>query len=337
MDDVLDERGVDLSRHDPMRGRKESTMPGVPTRGRAERGQIVVLFALALVAIVAMVGLVLDGGSAFAQRRASQNAADLAALAGANTYLLTGDETTSTIAARANAATNGFTHGTDGTTVAVAYDLSNGAAVRVTITSPHRNNFASVVGMPTWDVSTTAQALTGIPDTVFGAGPMIFSIDAFDSNGTPLPQYADPANPFPFGDTNNDAPETPGDFAWTNYGTGNVDTNEVRNIIDGDLVIEKTLAFGEYIGQHNQGNHTALYTEVHAHLAGTEFPVPIVDHNGIFQGWATFHVVSAVGASDKDVNGYFVSPFLSARLTVGGCSAGTCPRYFGTYALHLVD
>ena len=107
------------------------------------------------------------------------------------------------------------------------------------------------------------------------------------------------------------------DFAWTNYGTGNVDTNEVANIIDGDLTINKTLQFGEYIGQHNNGNHTALFTDVDNHLAGTEFPVPIVDHNGNFQGWATFHVTSAVGGSQKDVNGYFVSPFLSARLTVG--------------------
>ena len=42
---------------------------------------------------IAMVGLVLDGGSAFAQRRDQQSAADLAALAGANDYLLNHDDT----------------------------------------------------------------------------------------------------------------------------------------------------------------------------------------------------------------------------------------------------
>jgi hypothetical protein len=46
-------------------------------------GQIVVLFALALVAIVAMVGLVIDGGTAFAQQRVAQNGADGTATAGA--------------------------------------------------------------------------------------------------------------------------------------------------------------------------------------------------------------------------------------------------------------
>lgn len=307
------------------------------SEGAPERGQIIVIFALALVAIVAMVGLVLDGGSAFAQRREEQNAADLAALTGANVYLLTGDQTASTAAARANAATNGFTHGTNGTTVEVLYDFTNGAAVRVNVSSPHRNNFASVVGMPTWAVSTTAKAITGIPDTVSGAAPMIFSVDAFGSNGQPLPQYGNPNSPYPFGDTNNDAPDTPGDFAWTNYGTGNVNTNQVRNIIEGSLVISKTIDFGEYIGQHNNGNHTALYSDVQDNLAGTDVPVPIVDANGNFQGWATLHIVSATGGSSKDINGYFVSSFLSAQLTVGGCSGGTCPRFFGTYVLNLID
>jgi hypothetical protein len=303
-----------------------------------ERGQVIVIFALALVAIVGMVGLVLDSSATFAQRREQQNAADLASLAGANSYLLTGDQPTARAAARAIAAQNGFTHGAPGTSVEVGFDLANGARVSVDITAPHRNNFAAVLGFSSWDVSTTAAALTGIPDTAQGAGPMIFSIDAFGADGEPLPQYANPGNPFAFGEINNDAPESPGDFAWTNYGTGNVDTNRVRQIIEGDLVIDKTLAFGEYIGQHNQGNHTALYSEVQDHLAGLDLPVPVVDHDGNFLGWATFHVVSASGGSQKDVNGYFVSPFLSERLTVGaGCTGNSCPLFLGNYTLRLVE
>ena len=57
-------------------------------RGRArERGQILVLFALSAVVMIAMVGLVLDGGDTYAQRRDEQNGADLAAMAGANAYM----------------------------------------------------------------------------------------------------------------------------------------------------------------------------------------------------------------------------------------------------------
>jgi hypothetical protein len=50
---------------------------------RGQRGQIVVLFAAASTAIILLVGLVIDGGYSLAQRRASQNASDFAALAGA--------------------------------------------------------------------------------------------------------------------------------------------------------------------------------------------------------------------------------------------------------------
>lgn len=308
-------------------------------RGRTkgpEDGQIIVLFALALVAIVAMVGLVLDGGGAFAQRRSEQSAADLAALAGANDYLLNNNAAQAIATARTVAGQNGWTHGAGGVTVDVAIDTSNGAAVTVDISAPHSNNFASIVGMPTWQVSTTATALTGFPDTVAGAGPFIFSIDAFDdSTGLPKGPYGNKNAPYDFGETNGDIPTAPGDIAWTNYGTGNVNTDEVRQIIEGGLVISKTLAFGEYIGQHNNGNHTALYDPVDDVLSGTDLPIPVVDHNGNFQGWATFHVVSADGGEDKHIRGYFVSPFLSQKLTVGNCSAGDCPRFLGSWSLAL--
>ena len=69
-------------------------------------------------------------------------------------------------------------------------------------------------------------------------------------------------------------PTSPLDFAWTNYGTGNVSNPEVTDIIDGTTTINKTLAFGEYIGQHNNGNHTTLYDDVNTYLAGLDVPAP---------------------------------------------------------------
>jgi Flp pilus assembly protein TadG len=303
-----------------------------------ERGQVVVIFALALVALVAMVGLVLDGGSAFAQRRDQQNAADLAALAGANDYLLTSDSAAAFVRARAVASQNGFTDGANGVTVNVNLATNNGARVQVDITAPHANTFARVIpGQDSWQVSTTATAKTGIPDTVEGAGPFIFSIDAFGTGGQPLSQYGNSASPFDFGQGNGDIPNNASDIAWTNYGTGNVNTSEVREIVEGTLVIKKTIQFGEYIGQKNSGYHTALFPVVDDFLAGTEIPVPVVDHNGNFQGWATFHVSSAGGGSSKDLTGYFVSPFLSEHLSVGTCAAGSCPRYLGSWSLGLVN
>ena len=315
------------------------------TRGR-EHGQIIAIFALALVALIAMVGLVLDGGSAFAQRRDEQTAADLAALAGANDYLLNADSTLARTRARAVAAANGYTHGVKGVTVTVSITTIEGAEVTVNISAPHRNNFASVVGMPTWTVATTATAQSGIPDTASGAAPMIFSTLAFGPNGQPLGPYGDVNHPYDFGEINNPAPTTPGDFAWTNYGMGNVDSNQVSQILGGTMVVDKTLQAWDQIGQHNSGNHTTLFDSnqscqanpsVNKCLSGTNVPVPIVDVNGNFQGWATLHVVSADGGPNKHVTGYFVSPYVNEKLHIKVCAFGSCPRYFGSPTMHLVN
>lgn len=301
------------------------------TRRRPD-GQILVIFALSLVVLISMTGLALDGGSAFSQRRDQQSAADLAALAGANDYLLNNVEGDAVARAQAIAASNGYTDGVDGTVVDVVVDTSNGIAITVSIDKPHRNSFLAIVGMASWPVSTEAQALAGFPDSAAGASPFIFPISAFEDDGTPKYQTATS-----FGEVNGDIPVGELDLAWTNFGTGNLDTQEVGDIIDGTLEINKTLAYGEYIGQQNNGNHTQLFQDVNTYLSGLDLPVAIVDASGNFMGWATFHVISADAGSDKHVNGYFVSSFDSARLTVSSCAANACPRYLGSYVLKLTD
>ena len=304
---------------------------------RRQDGQILALFGLSAIAIISIVGLVIDGGSTFAQRRAQQNAADAAALAGANTFLVTNDQTQATAAALASTAGNGFTNGVGGTSVSVSYDLTHGAQVTVAISAPHKNYFTSAIGMTTWQVGTTATALTGFPDTAAGASPFLGSVRVFNNNGDALPQYSDPTHPFAFGEGNGDAPNNANDISWTNYGTGNVDTGQVDAIIKGTLVIDKTLAFGDYIGQYNQGYHNFLFDDVNTYLAGKTMPVPIVDDNGNFQGWAMFHIVSASSGTDKTITGYYLNGYQSTSATVAICANGHCPRYLGTYVLRLVN
>src|SRR3954468_13561643 len=93
-------------------------------RARDERGQVLVIFALALVAIVAMTGLVLDGGSTFVHLRDQQNVADAAAMAAGYGYSLDGLTPSATTAARTSAASNGYNHGTGGVLVDVSYDAA---------------------------------------------------------------------------------------------------------------------------------------------------------------------------------------------------------------------
>lgn len=54
-----------------------------PAARKRSRGQAIVILVIALPVLLVMVGLALDGGYAFAQRRSAQNSADMAALAAA--------------------------------------------------------------------------------------------------------------------------------------------------------------------------------------------------------------------------------------------------------------
>jgi hypothetical protein len=51
-------------------------------RRQGQRGQVLFIFVIALVALIGMAGLILDGGAVFAQQRVAQNGADGAANAG---------------------------------------------------------------------------------------------------------------------------------------------------------------------------------------------------------------------------------------------------------------
>lgn len=302
-------------------------------------GQVIIIFALALIALIAAVGLVLDGGSTFAQRRDQQSASDLAALAAANDYLLNHDTTLATARARSVAASNGFTDGTGGVTVTVSVATTNGVEVTVDLQAPHQNHFAAVVGMPTWPVSTTATAQAGFPDTAVGAAPMLFSIDAFGPDGTPLAAYGNSASPFTFEHgqgQSGDAPDAAGLMSWTDYDpVTNDNTRVMHDIIVGNIVVTPTFTFGDYIGEHNNGEHAALFGDL---VFPADYPVPIVDHTGHFQGIATFHLTGA-SQGGKSVTGYFRSNFAEAMLSVTSCSAAAnnCPRYVGSYVLKLVN
>jgi Flp pilus assembly protein TadG len=328
------------------------------SRPSRSRGQILVLFVLALVAIIAGVGLVIDGGFTFAQRRAEQNAADLAAFAGANA-LLNGQNATA--AALATSADNGYTHGTGGVSVNVALTSTT---VKVDITGPHSNYFAGVVGQPTWDVSVTATALAGVPKNFSGVAPFILSQEIFDPvTGLPYAPYTVTSG-VDFDKTTgqgSDTPLTTFNMAWTNLGTGNVSTKDVKDAIDGTAPINADLAINDYIGQSNNGVHNALFDSnsqpsINTDLSGLDVAVPIVgpptsgtycnDGNhtdGCFRGWALFHVISATkrgGGDEGTITGYFKTGITRSASATDVCAVSdtACSGFFhGIYVIKLID
>jgi hypothetical protein len=300
---------------------------------RRERGQVLVIFALALVAIVAMTGLVLDGGSTFVQRRDQQNVADSAAMAAGYAYSMGGDSAAVTAAARATAASNRYVHGTGGVTVDVSMDApgGNGRHMTVTISKPHNNSFSGIVGMPSWGVTTTAMVQAGRPNGAVGAMPIIFNIKAFSGNGAGSGHEVIYDEPTP---GSNDIPLTPTSFNWTMWcNLCNADSNTVDDLINGGGHAT-VINLQDKISPLNAGSHTTLYSDLSKWVGG-EFPVPIVNDNGDMVGWAMFHVTGAVGGSTKQIRGYFVSPINPVSMViVDSVPAG---GDFGAYIVRLVN
>ncbi|MBA2372777.1 MAG: Tad domain-containing protein [Chloroflexi bacterium] len=299
----------------------------------AEAGQVIVIFVVAIVAIIGMVGLVLDGGSAFSQRRDEQNVADLAAVAGATAYLnTTGPSSTKEAAAvgaaQAIASANGYTHEpTAGLTVDVlATSTTLAGTVRVDLTKPHRNNFAAVMGMPTWPVSVTATAVSSSnPNRATEALPILFNAEAFPGAicdiTAPTP-CSEEVYQMP-GAGNEDVPQDGTQFNWTIFcqASGNAcngNSEGVRDLIEG---AGADVSLDDDIGPLNAGAHTTLFNALELKVPGT-FPVPIVDDDGNMVGFAYFMLTGVEGTSEKVIRGYFVSPVNAEGLTIDESGPG---------------
>ena len=314
---------------------------------RGERGQIIILFVLAIFVIVGVVGVVLDGGAAYAMRRQEQSVADLSAMAGATAFLNTpglwpAKNAAADAAARSIATQNGFTDGVKDAKVIVRIANTFAASnVTVDLTGVHTNNFAAILGMPTWDVSVTATAMASDrPNGAIGAMPLLFNQEAFP--GAVCDEEATGCTPEVYqlpGTGNEDVPQDATQFNWTIFCTANgnpcnANSNGVRDIIDGGGNAT-TVYVNDDIGPLNAGTHTTLFNAISNHI-GETFPVPIVDDAGQMVGFGYFKLLDVEGAPDKVIRGYFVSPINATKLVVSP-TGGDPSLLTGVYRLALVN
>ncbi len=123
-----------------------------------EGGQAIVLVAILMVGLVAVVGLVTDGGLVFSQRRDLQNVADAAALAGAmqideDAYRASGEVLLDESAARQAAVE--YLEAEEG----VAYSVAVGPArVDVSVSRQASTGFLRVIGINSVEMSAEASA-----------------------------------------------------------------------------------------------------------------------------------------------------------------------------------
>lgn len=137
-----------------------------------ERGLIIVIFALAPVVMIGIVGLVIDSSGPSAHWRSEQSVADVAPWPGMRTWtrLGSGRDRCGHRCGASFGNSQRHTHGVKSATIWVTVALnSSGAVVRVAITAPHSNALARVMGMDTWDVSVTAGSEAAVVDTGVGA------------------------------------------------------------------------------------------------------------------------------------------------------------------------
>jgi hypothetical protein len=304
-----------------------------PTRDKGgQSGQILAIFTLALVAVIALTGLVIDGGGTFVQRRDMQNTADASALAAAYAYGNTGSTDAATGAAKMLSAANGYPDGTDGVVISLSFDAPGGPGrhFTVSVAKPHQNAFSGIVGMPSWGVATTATAIAGRPNAAVGAMPIIFNQDALSVG---LGESHDRAFDEP-GSGPEDIPHGTQKFNWTEYcDECNADSATVRDLIEGHGYTT-TVTLHDKISPLNAGAHTTLFGALAAWV-GTPFPVPLVDDAGRMVGWAMFHLTGSSGGSTKQIRGWFDSPINPSSMTiVDDVTAGIDA---GVYIVQLVN
>ena len=109
-------------------------------KNQSEKGQVLVIMALLAIALIGMLALVLDGGTAYTSRRKAQNAADAGALAGADALCRTFD------ADEAETVALDYAFNRNKATSAIAFaDLST-QTVQVTATVEVDSLFAGIFG-----------------------------------------------------------------------------------------------------------------------------------------------------------------------------------------------
>jgi len=162
-------------------------------RLKDERGATMIIVAMVMAVLLAMVGLAVDAGALYLERRELSNAADAAVLAIAEDCAL-GTRSCDPATAGATAAQYADENSRDGVSAVALLSLDpSGRSVTVVTgtrnpdgTTKVRPFFAQVVGWDGMTVEASATAIWGYPRTVRTFLPLVIS-ECEHPRGTPLP------------------------------------------------------------------------------------------------------------------------------------------------------
>src|SRR5262249_50118485 len=158
-------------------------MTRLPPRPPRDDGQVVVLVAVVMVAILGMAAFVIDVGSWFRQQRATQSVVDAAALAGAQA--LPTDPGNALTIAQDYGAKNGAAGELTDANIQILSRYGANDTIKVTKTKPAGSFFGKIFGVNVVNVHATATAMVGIPSQAEYVAPIAVNILHPDLHGRP--------------------------------------------------------------------------------------------------------------------------------------------------------
>lgn len=287
------------------------TMPATSQRP-GQRGQVIVIVALAMTAMLAMVALVVDGGNAYAQQRRTQNGIDASAEAGATQlarWILgvfptdTDADNAVQLAVSQTAVANDIAavESADYTDVdgnvlgAVGLGVipPNTQGVRVGGSRDFNTYVGGVIGLSNFKASAEATAVTGFAEESGFGGliPLTFPIllTQCESGGGPTKLYFPddgivdpPDNPafgtsWPFGPNNRIAiplcANGPGNVGWIDWDSGGGGVAQLDQWIRG-VIPNPPISTPHWYEVTETGGKTALDAPMDT-LEGTDITIPI--------------------------------------------------------------
>jgi len=174
---------------------------------RSERGQALILIVFAIIGLIGMTALAVDGGNVYAERRRAQNAADGSALASALAYVRNNDLYTAGLNLAATNNYNDTDPGANSSSSVVNIQINhppldlldtnstyvgNSDYIQVIITAEVRTYFGRIVGINT--VTNTVMAVAHAKPAVFspiGFGNAIVSLSPDDCQAVTYQGNAD--------------------------------------------------------------------------------------------------------------------------------------------------
>jgi len=260
-----------------------------------EHGQSLVLVTLLLVGMVAMMGLIFDGGNAYLQRRRMQNAADAATLAGGRelALALSANDTSSAAESRVGNAIRNYFQANGGNlsnNLQMTFvnpqgqptgiiGASNGippntSGVSVTTATNFPTFFLTVLNIDTGRVAARALAQTGQPTGMTNLFPLAVPTGTLTTNTPPPAGQCNFNYPAPcqvWGTSKGDDEASRG---WTNFKVCGGGSDYLKDVLDGNAT-SGTVKVGESICTET-GSIDALSDHLRPWI-GKDVIIPIYD------------------------------------------------------------